>query len=97
VEVRYKLAKGEKPFIIDARSPEEWEESRLGIGEHLIPVGAIHGRLGELPKDKSTEIITYCKISLRGYEVARTLMANGYTNVKVMEGGIVAWPFPKEK
>ncbi len=97
VEVRYKLSKGEKPFIIDARSPEEWENTRLGIGEHLIPVGAIHGRLHELPEDKDTEIITFCQISLRGYEVARTLMANGYTNVKVMEGGIVAWPFHREK
>ncbi|HOV39644.1 MAG TPA: FAD-dependent oxidoreductase, partial [Spirochaetales bacterium] len=97
VELKNKLDRGEKLFIIDARSPEEWEETRLGIGEHLIPVGAIHARLNELPKDKSTEIITFCKISLRGYEVARTLMANGYTNVKVMEGGIAAWPYHREK
>jgi rhodanese-related sulfurtransferase len=97
VKLKHKLAQGEKPFIIDARSPEEWEETRLGIGEHLIPVGAIHTRLNKLPKDKNTEIITYCKISLRGYEVARTLMANGFTNVKVMEGGIMAWPFYREK
>jgi NADPH-dependent 2,4-dienoyl-CoA reductase/sulfur reductase-like enzyme/rhodanese-related sulfurtransferase len=97
VEVKEKLDKGEKPFIIDNRSPEEWEEMRLGIGEHLIPVGALRHRLNELPKDKSTEIITYCKISLRGYEAARTLIANGYTNVKVMEGGIMAWPYHREK
>jgi len=97
VEVKAKLDKGEKPFIIDARSPEEWEEMRLGIGEHLIPVGAIRHRLGELPEDKETEIITYCKISLRGYEAARTLTANGYKNVKVMEGGIMAWPYHREK
>ena len=70
---------------------------RLGIGEHLIPVGALRNRLNELPKDKNTEIITYCKISLRGYEAARTLVANGYTNVKVMEGGIMAWPYHRER
>lgn len=97
VEVKEKLDKGEKPFIIDARSPEEWEEMRLGIGEHLIPVGALRNRLNELPEDKNTEIITYCKISLRGYEAARTLVANGYTNVKVMEGGIMAWPYHRER
>lgn len=97
VEVKNKLDRGEKPFIIDARSPEEWEEMRLGIGEHLIPVGALRHRLNELPKDKNTEIITYCKISLRGYEAARTLVANGYKNVKVMEGGIMAWPYHREK
>ncbi|MFW6360564.1 MAG: FAD-dependent oxidoreductase [Spirochaetota bacterium] len=97
VEVHSKLANGEKPFIIDCRSPEEWEQMRLGIGEHLIPVGALRDRLAELPKDKDTEIITYCKISLRGYEAARTLIANGFTNVKVMEGGIMAWPYHREK
>ena len=97
VEVKAKLDKGEKPFIIDTRSPEEWEEMRLGVGEHLIPVGALRHRLNELPEDKNTEIITYCKISLRGYEAARTLIANGYTNVKVMEGGLMAWPYHREK
>jgi NADPH-dependent 2,4-dienoyl-CoA reductase/sulfur reductase-like enzyme/rhodanese-related sulfurtransferase len=97
VEVKAKLDAGEKPFIIDCRAPEEWEQMRLGIGEHLIPVGALRGRLNELPKDKETEIISYCKISLRGYETARILAANGYTNVKVMEGGIVAWPYQREK
>jgi NADPH-dependent 2,4-dienoyl-CoA reductase/sulfur reductase-like enzyme/rhodanese-related sulfurtransferase len=97
VEVKEKLDKGEKPFIIDCRNPEEWETMRLGIGEHLIPVGSLRHRLNELPADKNTEIITYCKISLRGYEAARTLTANGYTNVKVMEGGIAAWPYCREK
>jgi NADPH-dependent 2,4-dienoyl-CoA reductase/sulfur reductase-like enzyme/rhodanese-related sulfurtransferase len=97
VEVKAKLDKGERPFIIDCRGPDEWEQMRLGIGEHLIPVGAIRDRLGELPKEKSAEIITFCKISLRGYEAARILTANGFTNVKVMEGGIVAWPYTREK
>lgn len=97
VEVKEKLDRGEKPFIIDARSPEEWESMRIGIGEHLIPVGTVRHRLNELPEDKSTEIITYCKISLREYEAARTLIANRYTNVKVMEGGIMAWPYHREK
>jgi rhodanese-related sulfurtransferase len=54
-------------------------------------------RLDELPRDKGQEIICYCKISLRGYEAARVLEGRGWTNVKVLEGGIVAWPFPREK
>jgi rhodanese-related sulfurtransferase len=70
---------------------------RLGIGEKLIPLGQLRNRLQELPEDKSTEIITYCKISLRGFEAALIMQANGYTNVKVMEGGIMAWPYDREK
>jgi NADPH-dependent 2,4-dienoyl-CoA reductase/sulfur reductase-like enzyme/rhodanese-related sulfurtransferase len=96
-EVKAKLEAGETPFLLDARGPDEYEAMRLGIGEVLIPLGALRKRLHELPEDKSTEIICYCKISLRGYEAASLLEANGWTNVKVMEGGIMAWPFAREK
>ena len=70
---------------------------RGGVGESLIPLGALRKRLNELPKDKESEIICFCKISLRGYEGALILKANGWTNVKVMEGGIMAWQFSREK
>ena len=96
-EVREKVLANEKPFLIDTRGPEEFEEMRLGIGETLIPLGALRKRLKELPEDKEKEIICYCKISLRGYEAALALEGNGWKNVKVMEGGIMAWPYPREK
>jgi len=96
-QVHLKVLAGEKPFLIDTRGPEEFEEMRLGIGETLIPLGALRKRLKELPEDKNREIICYCKISLRGYEAALALEANGWKNVKVMEGGIMAWPYPREK
>ena len=83
-------------FFLDARGPDEYEVMRLGIGEKLIPLGALRGRLDEIPADKNTEIICYCKISLRGYEASLILQANGWKNVKVMEGGIMAWPFERE-
>jgi len=95
--VRDKLMAGEKPFLIDTRGPEEFEEMRLGIGETLIPLGALRKRIREIPEDKNREIICYCKISLRGYEAALALEGNGWKNVKVMEGGIMAWPYPREK
>ena len=96
-EVRKMLDNKDRPFFLDARGPDEYEQMRLGIGETLIPLGALRKRLGELPQDKNKEIICYCKISLRGYESALVLEANGWTNVKVMEGGIVAWPYAREK
>lgn len=97
LELKERLDKGEKIFILDVRGADEYEQMRLGIGETLIPLGMLRKRLNELPEDKNTEIVTYCKISLRGYEAAVMLQAHGYTNVKVMEGGVVAWPFDREK
>ena len=86
-----------KPVLLDVRGPDEFEVMRLGIGEMLIPLGTLRKRLNELPEDKEKEIICYCKISLRGYEASLILQANGWKNVKVMEGGIMGWPYPREK
>lgn len=96
-DVKRKLDAGEKPFILDVRGADEYEAMRLGIGETLIPLGALRKRISELPQNKEQEMICYCKISLRGYEAALVLEANGWKNVRVMEGGIMAWPYPREK
>jgi rhodanese-related sulfurtransferase len=56
-QVKAKLDGGEKPFILDARGPDEYEQVRLGIGETLIPLGALRKRLGELPQDKEREVV----------------------------------------
>jgi NADPH-dependent 2,4-dienoyl-CoA reductase/sulfur reductase-like enzyme/rhodanese-related sulfurtransferase len=93
-DVWEKLERGERPFLLDGRNPNEYEQIHLGIGEKLIPIGALRSRLSELPANKNSEIICFCKISLRGYEAECILRAYGYTNVQVMEGGIMAWPYP---
>lgn len=87
----------ERLLLIDVRNPNEYEVMRLGIGERFIPLGQLRNRLEELPEDRDTEIVTWCKISLRGYEAALILQANGYNNVKVLEGGIAAWPYARER
>lgn len=96
-ELYRRVKEEESLLLLDVRNPIEFEQMRLGIGERLIPLGQLRSRLGALPEDKQTEIVTWCKISLRGYEAALILQANGYTNVKVLEGGIAAWPYAREK
>ncbi len=96
VEVKKRIDADTAPFMLDARSPSEFEEMRLNVGETLIPLGMLQNSLDKLPEDKNAEIITFCKISMRGYEAQLMLEAHGWTNVKVMEGGIMAWPFKVE-
>ncbi|WP_338668278.1 FAD-dependent oxidoreductase [Pseudodesulfovibrio methanolicus] len=92
-EVKARLDSGDRPFILDVRAPGEFAAMRLNVGETLIPLGALRNSLDKLPQDRDAEIITFCKISMRGYEAQRVLEAEGWTNIKVMEGGIMAWPF----
>lgn len=97
LEAKILLDSEAQPFVLDVRGPNEFEEMRLGVGETLIPLGQLRKRLDELPKDRSAPILAYCKVSMRGYEAQRILEHAGYTNVQVMEGGIMAWPFEREK
>jgi len=93
-EVKALLDQNQDFVFLDVRSPAEFEEVRLPKST-LIPLGALRGRSQELPKDKP--IVTFCKISLRGYEAALILKAAGFKDVKVLDGGIAMWPYEKEK
>lgn len=91
--VHRKLQNGDDFVFLDVRSPREHAEVRLP-GATLVPLGVLRKRLGEIPKDK--EIIAFCKVSLRGYEAALILKSAGFTDVKVLDGGVVMWPYEKE-
>ncbi len=90
VEVKKMIDDGEDFVFLDVRSPAEYEAMSIP-GTILIPLGTLRESLGKLPKDK--DIVAFCKISLRGYEAARILEGAGYPKAKVMEGGILAWPY----
>lgn len=91
-EVHRMMGEEEDFVFLDVRSPAEYEQVQLPAST-LIPLGTLRGRLDELPKDK--DIITFCKISLRGYEAALILKAAGFEKVRLMDGGIAMWPFEK--
>ena len=90
--VQRKIQGGEDFVFLDVRSPQEYAQVNLPKST-LIPLGALRKRLSEIPRDK--EIITYCAISLRGYEASLILRAAGFTDVKVLDGGVAMWPYEK--
>ncbi len=90
MEVKAMIDAGQEPFLLDVRTPDEYKEIRIE-GSTLIPLGKVRNSLNQIPHDRP--VIAFCKISLRGYEAALILKANGYTNVKVMDGGVVMWPY----
>jgi NADPH-dependent 2,4-dienoyl-CoA reductase/sulfur reductase-like enzyme/rhodanese-related sulfurtransferase len=92
MEVKQRFEAQDDFVFLDVRSPAEHQQERLP-NSRLIPLGALRSRLNELPKDK--DIVTFCKVSLRGYEAARILQGAGFTRVRVMDGGVAAWPFEK--
>ena len=71
-------------ILLDVR--EDAERLVFSLPNALnIPLGQLRGRLSEI--DKKKEVITFCSIGVRSYNAARTLMENGFKNVKLYPGG----------
>jgi len=80
-------AKGDL-FLLDVRSPEEWQIGHLE-GATLIPLGDLPARLSEL--DSSREIVVYCKMGSRSAKAVELLRGAGFGRLKNLSGGILAW------
>jgi phage shock protein E len=56
-----------------------------------IPYDQLKARASELPADKGTKIVVYCRSGVESAQAAQTLLDLGYTNVWNLEGGMNAW------
>ncbi len=91
VQKKYEM---DGPFLfLEVRNPDELE--RVCFEDYkLIPLPELKECCDELPKDQ--EIITSCAVGLRAANAYRLLKQRGFTNVKYMDGGIKAFPHPKD-
>ncbi|WP_425432488.1 molybdopterin-synthase adenylyltransferase MoeB [Granulicella rosea] len=87
-ELKARQDAGDKPFILDVREPHEYQI--VNMGAPLIPLGEVALRSVELG-DKNQEIIIHCKSGARSQKAAVALKNAGFTNVKNLSGGILAW------
>ncbi len=87
-DLKRRLQKGEKVFILDVRNPEEYQICHLS-GSTLLPLPALAQRFGELPKDR--EMVVHCKSGMRSAKAIQFLKQQGFTNLKNLKGGILAW------
>lgn len=93
IAVKEKLDRGDDFVFLDVRTEDEYEERHIP-GTVLIPQGELEARLAELPKAK--EIISFCDEGYRAYHANLFLQANGFENVKLMDGSIGVWPYETE-
>jgi adenylyltransferase/sulfurtransferase len=74
--------------LIDVRDPHELERARIP-GSVNIPLGEFQDRVGEV--DRNLDVVVFCRSGLRSAHATRTLIDAGYTRVRNLEGGILAW------
>ena len=86
-DLKQRLDAGEDLFVLDVREPYEYQIAN--IGAKLIPQNDVPKRLNELDRDR--EIVVHCRSGQRSQRIAEYLAQQGYSNVKNLAGGILAW------
>jgi rhodanese-related sulfurtransferase len=76
------------PLIVDVRERSEFVEVRVP-GAVLYPTSSFLLRFEELPKDRPLHVI--CRTGSRSAAVTAFLLRNGWTDVRDVSGGMVAW------
>jgi CoA-disulfide reductase len=76
--------KPSKYTLLDIREDVELLVYTMPNAKH-IPLGELRNRLSEI--NKNDNIIVFCAVGIRSYNAARTLMENGFKNVKVYPAG----------
>lgn len=88
-ELKERMDNGEQLNLFDVREPHEYEE--YNIGAKLIPLGDLPSHIDELTALKDQEIIVHCRSGARSGNAKLFLMDNGFTNVRNVLGGMLAW------
>lgn len=83
-----RLAEGERPTILDVRTPKEWQDGHLD-GSVNIPLNQLAARLDEVPRDR--DLVVHCQGGYRSAIAASLLQRHGAATPTDLVGGYKAW------
>ena len=90
-DLKSRVDAGDRIWILDVREPNEFQICRIP-GSTLIPLGQLSNRLAEIPQgDAAPDVIVHCKMGGRSAKAVALLRDRGFTRVKNLKGGILAW------
>jgi hydroxyacylglutathione hydrolase len=85
---RLRAGAGERPFVLDVRTEQEWEAGHIE-GAHHIHGGLLQDRLSEVPKDRPVAVA--CGSGYRASIAASFLKREHHPQVINVIGGMTAW------
>ena len=88
-DLKQKMDTGDDFVLIDVR--ENYEHEEFNIGGELVPLGTIMTAIPDLEEHKNKEVIVYCRSGQRSGMAQQLLKQSGFTNVRNMTGGVLAW------
>ena len=89
-ELNERMKAGTVPAMIDVREEWEYENAHIEGTEHH-PLGMINEWVNDIQALKDTELVMICRSGGRSGRAADFLRASGFTKVRNMTGGMLAW------
>lgn len=91
-ELRMRCQNSSVPILVDVREHEELIGDLQAMqGIIHIPVGQISDRIDELASYKQKSVVMICRSGKRALRAALMLTEAGFTDVSVLDGGMLAW------
>lgn len=88
-ELKEKISRGDDFVLIDVREPHEHEA--FHVGGQLIPLQTLPHRVSELDQHKDAEVVVYCRSGARSGMAKQFLQQSGFSNIRNLTGGMLAW------
>jgi uncharacterized membrane protein YdjX (TVP38/TMEM64 family) len=90
--LKAKLDAQDCPVLLDVRSTDEFigEQGHIAQARN-IPLEQLNERLTELGDDPEVPILVICRTDRRSNQAARQLAGNGFSQIRVVQGGMTAW------
>lgn len=81
---------GRAPRLLDVRTPAEFETSHIP-GSYNVPLDLLKEHREELRNHLDEDVVLVCRSGARATQAGQTLAGVGLPNLKVLNGGVMAW------
>lgn len=81
---------GRAPRLLDVRTPAEFETVHIP-GAYNVPLDLLKEHREELRAHLDEDVVLICRSGARATQAGQTLAGVGLPNVKILDGGMLAW------
>ncbi|SCE99976.1 rhodanese-like domain-containing protein [Micromonospora mirobrigensis] len=88
--LRELIGSGRTPRLLDVRTPAEFETVHIP-GAYNVPLDLLREHREELRNHLDEDVVLICRSGVRAGQARRALAEIGLPNLRVLDGGMLAW------